>query len=86
MRFPPFLVKTAADNSHDCRRMEDMTLVDRSSVDSVVNLWADFASEDVMAHSGKEQVPDRTEEADFWRRQEIMRVLGRLHSPNFAYG
>jgi hypothetical protein len=68
MRFPPFLVKIAPGKSHDCRRIEDMTLVDRSSVDSVVNmvdLWADFASEDVTAHSGKEQVPDRTEEVDF---------------------
>jgi hypothetical protein len=68
MRIPPFLVKIAAGNSHDCRRMEDMTLVDRSSVDSVenmVDLWADFASEDVTAHSGKAQVPDRTEEVDF---------------------
>jgi hypothetical protein len=48
--------------------MEDMTLVDRSSVDSVVkmvDLWADFASEDAMAHSGKEQPPDRIEEVDF---------------------
>jgi hypothetical protein len=51
----------------------------------VVDLRVDCASEDLMAHSGKEQVPDRTEEVDFWLRKEIKRVLGRLHSHRFAY-